>query len=45
VYGNWSIDHSNAGDWQAARQVLRDCVTELPNDARCRADLESRHRF
>jgi hypothetical protein len=48
VYGNWSIDHSNAGDWQAARQVLRDCVSELPNDARCRealADLESRHRF
>jgi hypothetical protein len=48
VYGNWSIEHQNAGDWQSARQVLRECVTELPNDSRCRdalTDLESRHRF
>ena len=48
VYGNWSIDHQNAGDWQSARQVLQDCVSQLPSAARCRdalADLESRHRF
>lgn len=48
VYANWSIDHQNAGDWQSARQVLQDCVSQLPNDGRCRdalTDLESRHRF
>jgi hypothetical protein len=48
VYQNWSIDHQNAGDWQAARQVLNQCVTDLPENASCRdslADLESRHRF
>jgi hypothetical protein len=48
VYANWSIDHQNAGDWQSARQVLQDCVTQMPGDSRCRdalADLESRHRF
>src|SRR3954447_7936301 len=44
VYANWSIDHQNAGDWQSARQVLQDCVTQMPGDSRCRdalADLES----
>lgn len=48
VYGNWSIDHENAGDWQSARKVLQDCAAELPADTKCRAaltDLESRHRF
>ena len=48
LYDNWSIEHQNAGDWQSARQVLRECVAELPNDTRCRGtltDLESRHRF
>ena len=48
VYGNWSIHHQNAGDWQSARQVLQQCVADLPGDARCRdalSDLESRHRF
>jgi hypothetical protein len=48
IYQNWSIDHQNAGDWQSARQVLTQCVSELPDNAGCRdslADLESRHRF
>ena len=48
VYENWSIDHQNAGDWQAARQVLTQCVADLPENAGCRdalAALESRHRF
>ncbi len=55
VYQNWSVDyrnrsgaHRNAGDWQAARQVLTECVAQLPDDAGCRddlRDLESRHRF
>ena len=48
VYGNWSIEHQNAGDWQSARQVLQECVSVLPGDSRCRdalTDLESRHRF
>lgn len=48
VYGNWSIDYENAGDWPSARRALQECVTELPNEPRCRqalADLESRHRF
>ena len=48
AYANWSIDHQNAGDWQSARQVLQDCVSQMPGDSRCRdalADLESRHRF
>jgi hypothetical protein len=48
VYGNWSIDYENAGDWPSARRVLQECVTELPNEARCKtalADLESRHNF
>ena len=48
MFANWSIDHQNNGDWQSARQVLQDCVTQLPSDSRCRdalADLESRHRF
>jgi hypothetical protein len=48
VYGNWSIDYSNAGDWPSARRVLQECVAALPGDGRCRdalADLESRHRF
>jgi hypothetical protein len=47
-YRNWSIDHLNAGDWQSARQVLQQCVSELPDDPACRdtlTDLESRHRF
>src|SRR5215831_6323312 len=48
MFANWSIDHQNNGDWQSARQVLQDCVSQLPNDSRCRdalTDLESRHRF
>jgi hypothetical protein len=48
VYGNWSIDYQNAGDWQGARRVLQECVTRLPGDAPCSdalRDLESRHRF
>lgn len=48
VYTNWSIDRQNAGDWQAARQILQDCTGQLPGDARCRehlTELESRHRF
>jgi hypothetical protein len=48
VYQNWSIDHQNAGDWQSARQVLSQCVSDLPDNVDCRsalADLESRHRF
>jgi len=48
VYANWSIDHQNNGDWQSARHVLQDCVTQLPADSRCKdalTDLESRHRF
>ena len=48
IYGNWSSDYANAGDWPSARRVLQECVSELPNDGRCRdalADLESRHKF
>jgi len=48
IFQNWSIEHQNAGDWQAARQVLRDCVSQLPGDRACGealVDLESRHRF
>ena len=48
VYLNWSIEHQNAGDWRAARQVLQECVAELPDDARCTEalkELESRHTF
>jgi hypothetical protein len=48
IYGNWSIDYANAGDWPSARRVLQECVSELPSDSRCRAaltDLESRHQF
>jgi hypothetical protein len=48
IYTNWSIDHGNKGDWHSARQVLQDCLSQLPDDKRCReklADLESRHRF
>jgi hypothetical protein len=48
AYLNRSSDAQNAGDWQAARAALTSCVSELPDDARCKeglADLESRHRF
>jgi len=48
IFQNWSIEHQNAGDWQAARQVLRDCVSQLPDDRACRealTDLEARHGF
>jgi hypothetical protein len=48
VYGNWSIHHQNAGDWQSARQVLQQCIADLPADPRCKdalSELESRHRF
>ena len=48
VYANWSIDRQNAGDWQAARQILQDCLKQLPGDGRCRdqlTELESRHSF
>ena len=48
VYGNWSIEYQNAGDWQSARRVLQECVAELPGESRCRTaltDLEGRHRF
>lgn len=48
VYTNWSIDRQNAGDWQAARQILQDCVGQLPSEGRCHeqlTELESRHRF
>jgi hypothetical protein len=31
IYGNWSVDYANAGDWPAARRVLQGCVSELPN--------------
>jgi len=48
VYGNWSIHHQNAGDWQSAREVLQRCIADLPGDTRCKdalSDLESKHRF
>ena len=48
VYGNWSADAQNAGDWQSARQALQHSAAELPYDSSSRdalADLESRHRF
>jgi hypothetical protein len=48
AYLNQSSDAQNAGDWPSARAALQACVSELPDDARCRdglADLESRHRF
>lgn len=48
IYGNWSADYANAGDWPSARRVLQECVSEVPSDTRCRAglvDLESRHQF
>jgi len=48
VYANWAIDRQNAGDWQAARQILQECIKQLPGDGRCQdqlTDLESRHRF
>jgi hypothetical protein len=48
IYGNWSVDYVNAGDWPSARRVLQECVNEQPTDGRCRdalADLESRHKF
>jgi hypothetical protein len=48
VYTNWSIDRQNAGDWLTARQILQECINQVPGDARCRnqlSELESRHRF
>jgi hypothetical protein len=48
AYQDWSNDYQRAGDWQAARKVLQDCVAELPAHQGCRMaldDLESRHRF
>jgi hypothetical protein len=48
AYQNWSVEHQNTGNWQAARDVLTRCVSELPEDEGCRAalaDLQSRHRF
>jgi hypothetical protein len=55
VTRNWAVDYINksvqaerVGDWQAARQALQDCATQVPDEAECKtrlADLESRHRF
>ena len=48
VYRNWAADKSNAGDWPAARDALKQCTTALPDDAQCKSeltDLESRHQF
>jgi hypothetical protein len=48
IYSNGSNQYANAGDWPSARRVLQECVSELPNENRCRqvlADLESRHQF
>lgn len=47
AYRNRSVDAQNAGDWQAARAALQECVEALhePNCERELADLESRHRF
>lgn len=48
LYGNWSIEYQNQGDWQAARQKLQACVATLPGNAECAdalKELESRHQF
>ena len=46
-YRKRSAEAQNAGDWQAARAALQECVEALhePNCERELADLESRHRF
>ena len=48
AYASLSIDPINAGNWQAARQVLQECLAALPGELRCAdalKELESRHRF
>jgi hypothetical protein len=48
AYVNLSLGPLNAGDWRTARQVLRECVSDLPGEVRCAdllRDLESSHRF
>lgn len=48
IYRNQAVDHQNAGDWQAARAALKECVKLLPNVPDCASDLsdlESRHQF
>lgn len=48
MYDSWAVDHYNAGNWPAAREVLQRCIVRLPEDASCRSrltELESQHRF
>ena len=48
VYGNWSTDSIYSGNPQAARTALEECVTVLPDNARCGyalMDFNRRYRF
>jgi hypothetical protein len=48
VFGNWSADRQNEGDWHGARRALVSCTEQLPESQQCVAalkDLETRHRF
>jgi tetratricopeptide (TPR) repeat protein len=48
VYRNWAGDKARVGDWPATRDVLRQCLAALPDDAGCKtalAEVESRHQL
>lgn len=40
AYFNWYVGYSNEGDWPKARDVLRRCLEAVPDDARCKSELQ-----
>jgi tetratricopeptide (TPR) repeat protein len=40
AYYNWYIVHNNEGDWPKAKDVLRRCLETVPDDKRCKTQLQ-----
>lgn len=40
AFHNWYIVHSNVGDWPKAKEVLRRCLETVPDDKRCKTQMQ-----
>jgi tetratricopeptide (TPR) repeat protein len=40
AYCNWSIGYQNEGDWPKAKATLRKCLDKLPDEKRCRSQMD-----
>ena len=40
AYFNWYVGYSNQGDWPKAKDVLKRCLERVPDDKRCKTQME-----